>query len=236
MVITNRVLALIYRLIGVVIGILTVVCVFFSDSPYAFSSNPMRFIGTWITLFSTLVLFVEAIITGIFLRANRKKYVGIYGQMLFVAVGLEIALAFAHPVSYLFINAGDMSVAYFSMDRIMTQILLYIIFPVYVFFDWFFFSEKGNWKYRWIIYLLSIPLFYTTFSVLNHYIRTSTTFAATIFDANTYLNYDILGLANGWVGVILASLTIFSIYVLSGLSIIFLSYLFSGRYHRSQVS
>ncbi len=233
MVIRNRILALIYRLIGTIIGIVSLVFVFASDSPHAFSLNPMRFIGTEITMFSTIVLIIEAIITGISFRATQKKYFGIYGQVLYLAVGLEMALALSRPLSYLFINGGNINVPYFLADRLLTQIFIYIVFPIFVFFDWILFSEKGNWKYRWIIYLISIPLFYTVFAILNHYIRTSTTFATTIFDANTFLNYHILGECNGWVGVILSSLTIFGVYVLSGLTIVFLSYLFSGKYHRS---
>ncbi len=233
MVIRNRVLALIYRLIGAGVGIIALCFIFISDSPHAFSLNPMRFIGMEITMYSTLVLLIEAIITAIFFRANTKKYVGIYGQMLYVAVGLEMALALSHPLTYLLVNGGNISVAYFSTDRIMGQVLSYIIFPVIVFFDWLLFSEKGNWKYRWIIYLISIPLFYTVFSVLNHFIRTTTTFAAIFFDQNTFANYFILGELNGWVGVIISSMTILSTYILSGIALVFFSYLLSGKYHRS---
>ncbi len=233
MVIRNRILALLYRILGVVVGIAAIVFIFYSDSANSFSWNPLRFLGTTISAFSLFVLILEILITLISFRSNGKKYFGIYGQMLYVAVGLEIALALSHPIMYLFVNGGNLSVPYFSMDRIMTQLTVYIIFPIVVFFDWLLFSEKGNWKQHWIIYLISIPLFYTAFAILNHYIRTSTTFAATIFDNNSFINYAVLGNLNGWVGVIISSLTVLGVYVLSGVGIVFFSDLLSGKYHRN---
>ncbi len=235
MVIRNRIISLIYRIIAAIIGIFTIIFIFYSDSANSFSWNPFRFLGTTITTFSTIVLILEVLINGISFRSSSKRIFGIYGQMLYVAVGLETALALTQPVFYLFINGGNISVPYFSADRIFTQLSLYIIFPFVVFFDWLLFSEKGNWKYHWIIYLLSIPLFYTAFSVLNHYIRTSTTFATAIFDNNTFLNYAILGGLNGWVGVIIASMTTLAIYIAIGMGFVFLSNLLSGKYHRNPV-
>ena len=199
--------------------------------------NPWRYFGTWVTSYGVFVLFIESFLSFFWLlRKNKRGIPQTFGQVLFVSVALEVGLALSHPISYLFINGGNLLTPYFSYDRLLTQLFTYIFFPILVFGDWLLFSEKGNWKWHWVIYLVSVPSFYTAFAILNHYIRTSTTFANLCFDNNTFLNFAILGEWDGWAGVLISSSTLFLLYIGVSFFVVFLSYLFSGKYARKVIS
>ncbi|HBE98536.1 MAG TPA: hypothetical protein DDW18_00560 [Firmicutes bacterium] len=237
MVIRNRILNFIYRFLSLAVGVFTLICVFNADSIDSFGWNAWRYFGTWVTTYGVFVLFIETFLSFFWLLHKNKRVIHqIYGQLLFVSLALEVALALTRPVSYLFIHGGNVLTPYFSNDRLLTQLLTYVFFPILVFGDWFLFSEKGNWKWHWVIYLIAIPCFYGAFSILNHYIRTSTTFACLCFDNNTFLNFAILGEWNGWVGVILSIGTLLLLYISVSFFMVFLSYSLSGKYARRTIS
>lgn len=235
MVIRNKVFAFIYRLALSCIGILSLVLIFLADSINKLDMNSLRYFGTITTLFTTVVIIMETIPNFFILWKKGKKIFQVYGQLLFAAVTLEIALLFAHPIYFAFVNGYNHDAILFTVDRFWPQFLVYLLFPVLTFFDWLLFSEKGNWKWHWVIYLMAIPLFYTAFSFLNHYVRTSTTFATLIFDPNTFINYKFLGSLNGWAGVIISSLTLLLTYIATTFLLIFLSFLVTGKYTRKRV-
>lgn len=237
MVIRNRILNFIYRFLALAVGIFILACIFNSDSIDSIGWNAWRYFGTWVTSYGVFVLFLETFLSFFWLLHKSKRRIPqIYGQLLFVALALEVGLALSRPISYLFINGGNVLTPYFSNDRLLTQLLTYIFFPILVFGDWFLFSEKGNWKWHWVIYLIAVPSFYAVFSLLNHYIRTSTTFASLLFDNNTFLNFAVLGEWDGWVGVILSVGALFLLYVSVSFFMVFLSYLLSGKYARRTIS
>lgn len=238
MVIRNRALAFIYHLLGTALGVVAIV---FVIKAYTINSqfwNPFRYFVTWVTFFATFVFLAETLLSAFSLknRKHRKSNPQVFGQLLYLALSLEIIAAFARPISYLFINGGDITVSYFSKDQTVSYVLSYIAMPVAIFLDWFLFSEKGNWKWHWIIYLITLPAMYLAFSVLNRGVRQSTTFATMIFDNNTFLNFKILGLYDGWIGVIISTSTIFILFIVVGLFMIFFSFLLSGKYSRKPTS
>ncbi len=238
MVIRNRTLAFIYHSLGTILGIVTLV---FIVNTYTVNSqfwNPFRYFGSWVSAYTSFVFLAESILCGFALknRKHRKSNPQVFGQMLYLATCLEIVIAFARPICYLFINGGNIAAPYFSKDQTVTNVLTYIALPATTFFDWFLFSEKGNWKWHWIIYLIALPAMYLAFSILNRGIRQATTFATMIFDNNTYLNYAILGERDGWVGVVISSCTILILFVSVGIFMVFLSYLLSGKYAKKPTS
>lgn len=235
MVIRNRLLAFIYRLLASIIGILGLVFVFQVDKIDQLNANPLRYFGTLTTLYTVCVLLIETIISLLGLRKKAKKGVPqTFGQILFVSIALEMSLLMGHPLYYLFIHCFNVSQAYFAYDRLWAQLFMYVLIPLVSFFDWLLFSEKGNWKWHWVIYFITIPLFYTVFSFLNHYIRTSTTFATLIFDPNTFLNYPLLGELDGWAGVLISSSLMFALYVGVAFFMIFLSFFAGGKYAKKR--
>lgn len=235
MVIRNKIFATIYRLALSCIGVLSLVLIFQVDSVDKLDTNSLRYFGTLATIYTTVIIILETL-PSLFSLWNRHKGVfQVYGQLLFVAVTLEVSLLITHPVYFAFVNGYNANASFFMPDRFLAQFLLYLLFPLLTFFDWLLFSEKGNWKWHWVIYFIAIPFFYTLFSFLNHYIRTSTTFAALIFDPNTFLNYPFLGDFGGWIGVFFSSLTMLVIYIGLAFLLIFLSFLVSGKYARKKV-
>ncbi len=233
MVFRNRILIFIYRLCATLVGIFTLIAAFNLDAVETASWNSIRYLGTEITLYATIILLIETILSIKGLRKSNKSGVpATFGQVLFMSVGLEMALAIGHPFYFLFINIGNSNLVYFSQERLLIQLLMYIVFPLVVFLDWLFFSEKGNWKWHWLIYFGSVPVYYAGFSFLNHYIRTSTTFGTLIFDYRTFVNQGIMGQLGGWAGVIIASLSMFALYLGVATLLLFFSFLLSGKYAR----
>ncbi|MDD5885187.1 MAG: hypothetical protein PUC66_03980 [Erysipelotrichaceae bacterium] len=233
MVIRNRYFRFFYRLVAVVIAIAALVFVFHFDAVNSVGWNAIRYPGTLITAFSLVVLLSELFLS---LRSLRKSENAnppvVFGQMLFLSVSFELCLLLTHPLYFWFVSFHDGGATYFSNERLLTQILLYLLFPVLVFLDWLFFSEKGDWKWHWLIYFFAVPLYYALFSYLRHYVRTSTTFAVLLFDPSTFWNAPVLGLWGGWLGVVLSSLTIYLLYLAIAVALIFLSFLLAGKYRR----
>ena len=169
MVIRNRILNFIYRFLALAVGIFTLACIFNSDSIDSIGWNAWRYFGTWVTSYGVFVLFLETFLSFFWLLHKSKRGIPqIYGQLLFVALALEVGLALSRPISYLFITGGNILTPYFSNDRLLTQLLTYIFFPVLVFGDWFLFSEKGYWNWLWVIYLIAVPSFDAVCPLLNH--------------------------------------------------------------------
>lgn len=233
MVIRNRYFRFIYRLLAVILAIIALTFVFLSDAVNSIGWNAFRYPGTIITMYATFVLLSELFLSLKGLRKSKNANPPmVFGQLLFISVSLEMSLLLTHPLYVWFISFHDVGATYFTNERLITELLLYIILPVLCFLDWLFFSEKGNWKWHWIIYFMAIPFYYAVFSYLRHYVRTSTTFAILTFDPATFWNVPFLEIWGGWLGVILSSLTLYLLYLLIAASLVFLSFLFSGKYRR----
>lgn len=231
MVIRNRILSFLYRLIATAVGILGLILIFECDTIDGLYWNPLRYFPNLVTIFGVIVLLTETILSFFWvINKNKKGLPQTFGQMLFLALALEMAILLGHPLYFCFINGFNSSAAYFAYDRLWAQLILYVIFPILTLFDWLLFSEKGNWKWHWTIYFVSVPLYYTGFSLINHYVRTSTTFATLIFDHVSFLNYPFLGIADGWVGVFVSSFSLLLLYLAIAYLLIFFSFLLSGKY------
>lgn len=231
MIVRNRILAFVYRLLATLVAILSLFICFENDAINSVPWNSARYFGTLVTIFSAIIFLLESIVAGKGLKkANKNTYPAIFGQLLFVMVALEVGLALSHPLYFAYLNIGNPHAAYFPSDRKLNQILMYIVLPLISFLDWLIFSEKGNWKYHWLVYLGSIPFFYAMYSFINHYVRTTTTFATMIFDNSTFLNQGFLSLWNGWLGVIVSSMSILLVYLLIGYFLVFLSAVLGGKY------
>lgn len=231
MIIRNKILSFAYRLLATSVGILGLILIFQCDTIDGLYWNPLRYFPNIVTVYGVFVLGIETILSFFWvINSKRKGMPQTFGQMLFVAVGLEMAVLLGHPLYFAFINGFNPNAVYFATDRLWAQLILYVFFPAMTLLDWLLFSEKGNWKWHWTIYYISVPVYYTAFSFINHYVRTSTTFATLIFDPNSFLNYPFLGELDGWIGVFLSSFSLLILYLGISFFLIFLSFLLSGKY------
>lgn len=226
MLVRSKVLSLIYRICSFLLGLSALIVACMHDG-----APSLLYFGVLLTLFSLVLLLIEIILNIRNLASTKfAKQSTVYGQILFVCICLELSLIFVHPICFGFSTLSYPNANYFDLGRLPTLLLLYMFFPLSLFFDWFLFSSKGNCHWHWLLYLAFPPIVYFVYSEIDAAIRNTVSTATPIFDPNTFLNQGFMGAGGGWVGVIVSSITVLAVILTIGTLFIILSSYLGGKF------
>lgn len=231
MVIRDRLAALIYRLLALALGIVTLVLSVSTNSTSSIWDGLANY-STLVTFLGVSVLLSEIIANLIGITKNRKTLApGIIPFIFHAALVLEIGLAFIHPFYCHF-----MAIAYFDSKILIYVFLTYIIFPLVILLDWLLYGEKGTVRWSYGMFPLFFPIFYYLFSLMWNLILDPGTYSLQIFNPNTFLVStnlpEFFKNGDGWAGVFISCAVILGVIAALDYLIIFTNNLLAGRYSK----
>ncbi|MBR4274804.1 MAG: hypothetical protein IKQ34_02205 [Bacilli bacterium] len=231
MVIRDRLIALIYHIVALIIGIATLAIQLNTNVPNNFWAGFGNY-ATIVTLFSSIIILSEIIANAIGMREKRNTIApGVVPFLFHGALALSVSLAVIHPFYCYFVGVN-----YMKPDTFVYSLLSFIVFPAIVLLDWILFGEKGTVKWSYGMFPLFFPIFYFLFSVMRKNLVSGSTYSTLVFDQNTFLMSkhlpDVFSAGNGWAGVFISILSLFAIIVLVDFALILINNLFAKRYVR----
>jgi hypothetical protein len=225
MVIRNRLLALIYRVLEACFLIYVLVETFRSGlvNPTAFN-----YFVTEVDILATVVVLLEIIFNAIDLVIH-----GIKGVAAYVWMPLTMAtLVYAFGDSVIYSTAYPLIYHVYAPQNIMVlTILTHVAVPLVLFLDWLLFDAKGTVKWRHGGYFAIYPAAYFVFLETSHYILKNSEFPYSIFNPISYADQGaFLSAWDGWAGVLVMTAVCLSAITLIGFLFIFLNNLIAGKY------
>lgn len=231
MVIRDRLIALIYRIVILALGIWTLVVQLTTNAVNNFWMGFGSY-ASIVTLFGCIIILSEIIANAIGMKEKRTTIApGVVPFLFHGALTLLVSLAAIHPFYCYFVG-----VEYMKMDTLLYSLLSFIFFPLAILLDWILFGEKGTVKWSYSMFPLFWPIFYFLFSLMRKFLISGSTYSTLVFDPNTFImsNYlpDAFSAGNGWAGVFISIFSIFAIIVFVDFALIFINNLFAKRYVR----
>ena len=229
MVIRDRLIALVYRIVIFGLGLWTVVVQFATNAVNNFWGGFGNY-ATIVTIFALVIILAEIIANAIGMKEKRNTIApGVVPFLFHGALVLLASLAVTHPF-YCYFSMID----YMKADTFLYSFLSFIAFPLAIVLDWILFGEKGTVKWSYGMFPLFIPIFYFLFSLMRKLLVSGSTYSTLVFDPNTFLMSaqlpDAFSAGNGWAGVFISVLSLFAIIVFVDFALIFINNLFAKRY------
>ena len=231
MVIRDRLIALIYRIVILGLGLWTLAVQLGTNAINNFWAGFGNY-ATIVTLFGVIIILSEVIANAVGMKEKRNTVApGVVPFFFHGALVLLASLMVTHPFYCYF--AG---VDYMKVDTLLYSLLSFIAFPFAIFLDWILFGEKGTVKWSYGMFPLFIPIFFFLFSLMRKLLVSGSTYSTLVFDPNTFImsSYlpDAFAAGNGWAGVFISILTLFGIIVLVDFAFILINNLLARRYTR----
>jgi hypothetical protein len=229
MVIRDRLIALIYRIVALIIGIATLAIQLNTNVPNNFWAGFGNY-ATIVTLFSSIIILSEIIANAIGMREKRNTIApGVVPFLFHGALALSVSLAVTHPFYCYFVG-----VDYMKADTLLYSLLSFIIFPLAILLDWILFGEKGTVKWSYGMFPLFVPIFYYLFSLMRKLLVSGSTYSTLVFDSNTFIMHkelpEAFSAGNGWAGVFISIFVIFGIITFVDFTLILINNLLARRY------
>lgn len=228
MIIRNRLLSLLYRIVVLGFGIASVIMLLICYQTY----------GTWmlgrfdilITVYTALLALTEVIINSIDLRKGIKgQPAGVHAPLLLAAVIYEVSDVIIYAVSRNFV-----SMPYLIEGSEVMTIFVHIILPALLLLDWMLFGEKGTVKWSHSLMILFFPILYSGFMFMVQTISENSSMSlmyvsAIIFQQGTSYP-EWMKEANGMAGVAVILGVDFAVFIVVTYLSIFFSNLMAGKY------
>lgn len=230
MVIRNRLAALIYRSLISVLGIIATIIMINLNSSKGFWNSFFAY-PTIITLLGTLIVISETIANAIGMKNNVNTLApGVIPLLFHSGLALEVSLCTLHLLASIVYKTRffDGSAVY--------ALLAFVVFPSAYVLDWLLFGEKGTVRWSYGMFPLFFPIFHYLLSFMTHFITGSERYITQIFDPESFIGLshlpEVFEAADGWVGVLISTLTsLLAIFVIDYL-LILLNNLLAGRYSK----
>ena len=229
MVIRDRLIALIYRIVILALGVWTLTVQLTTNAVNNFWVGFGNY-ASIVTLFGCVIILSEIIANAIGMREKRNTIApGVVSFLFHGALVLLVSLAAIHPFYCYFVGAD-----YMKADTFLYSLLSFILFPLAILLDWILFGEKGTVKWSYGMFPLFVPIFYYLFSLMRKLLVSGSTYSTLIFDSNTFImsNYlpEAFSAGNGWAGVFISIFSIFAVITFVDYALILINNLLARRY------
>ena len=229
MVIRDRLIALIYRIVILALGVWTLTVQLTTNAVNNFWVGFGNY-ASIVTLFGCIIILSEIIANAIGMKEKRTTIApGVVPFLFHGALTLLVSLAVIHPFYCYFVGVN-----YMKADTLLYSLLSFVFFPLAILLDWILFGEKGTVKWSYGMFPLFVPIFYYLFSLMRKLLVSGSTYSTLVFDPNTFIMSNHLPEAfsagNGWAGVFISILSIFAVITFVDFALILINNLLARRY------
>lgn len=231
MLIRNRLVALIYRVLELGLGIYALIVLVMADKTEASPMQSFVYFGTECLFFMVVIVALEVIFNAIDLAKN-----GINGIAAYVYMPLTLAV-----MTFLIVDALSYNISapfmggYAEGEALQGVLLAHVFVPLAFLTDYLLFLEKGTVRWRHALYWLIYPVSYFALIMSAHYIYKNDFYPYPFLNHERFASADnpeILSGNVGWNGVIIVLASILAGFICVSFLVIFLNNILAGKYRR----
>lgn len=229
MLIRNRLIALLYRILELGLIVYALVILILGDKTDTSGGQNLLYFGTECVLFTLVIVTLEVIFNAVDLAKNGSNGIAAYVYMPLTLAVLTFLLADAliYNISAPFLGG------YASGEGLVNVILVHIILPIVFLFDYLLFLEKGTVYWRHALYWAIYPVFYFAIIMSAHYIFQDNFYPYPFLNNEKYQDsVEILSMNVGWNGVIIVLCSILLGFIAMSFLIIFINNVLALKYKR----
>ncbi len=231
MLVRNRLISLIYRIIELGLSIFTLAILIVVDKT---ESNPIKsfvYYGAQCLLFVAAIVLIEVIANAIDLWRN-----GIKGIPSSANSSLTLAV-----LSYLLVDAFIYNLSapflggYAEGEALISALCAHIFLPIVFALDYFFFLEKGTVRWSNALYWMIYPISYFIIVLSAHYFWNNNFYPYPFLNHERFVDPsspEILSGNLGWNGVLIVLGSIAIGFLFVSFLVVFLNNVFAGKYRR----
>ncbi len=232
MLIRNRLISLIYRIIELGLGIFSLIALVIADKTESSPIKSFAYFGAQCLLFTTVIVLLEVIFNAIDLARN-----GARGIAASVYMPLTLAVLTFLLVDALIYNIGAPFLGgYADGEALVSALCAHIFLPIVFFLDYLLFSEKGTVRWSHALYWMIYPLCYFLIVLSAHYFWNNTFYPYPFLNHERFINDpsspEFMSGNLGWNGVLIVLGSITVGFLLVSFLVIFLNNVFAGKYRK----
>ena len=230
MLIRNRIISLIYRIVELGLGLYTLVLLFLADRTDANAFQSLVYFGNECMFITVIIVFLEVIFNAIDLARNGKDGVAAYVYMpLTLAV-----LAYLLSDALVYNISAPLLGGYATGEELFVVLLAHIVMPLVFLLDYLLFMEKGTVHLKHVLFSWCYPIVYFALIMSAHYIFQNNIYPYPFLNDKNFQNASdvVLSGNKGWNGVLMATASLLIGMLLLSFLFVFLNNLLAGKYKK----
>lgn len=230
MLIRNRIISLIYRIVELGLGLYTLVLLFLANKAEANVFQSLVYFGNECIFITVAIVFLEVVFNSIDLIRQGKNGVAAY---VYMPLTLAVLAYLLSDVLVYNVSASLLG-GYVTGEELLGVILAHIVMPVVFLFDYLLFMEKGTVHFKHALFSWCYPIAYFALIMSAHYLFQNSIYPYPFLnDKNFQQAGDVVLSGNkGWNGTLIATASLLVGMLLFSFLLIFLNNLLAGKYKR----